>query len=90
MFFFIFYYIIYDIIYDILLACVSLPLQRPIFPLHRALTTMILTEQWIQTTRVTMQINSLCQTGTWKKTIRFLQHFCNRFLLVKQSLTLNS
>ncbi len=57
--------------------CISSPLQRPIFPQHSALTrmqamaTMILTEMWIQTRRVTMQINSLCQTGTWKKTIRF-------------------
>ncbi len=63
----------------ILTACAALPLQRPISPRHSALmqamAATIRTEKWIQTRHVTMLIKALCQKGTWKKTIRFLQHF---------------
>ena len=66
----------------ILTVCAALPLQRQIFPWHsglrslmKAMAATIRTEKWIQPRHVTMLIKALCQTGTWKKTMRFLQHF---------------
>ncbi len=67
---------------QILTACAALPLQRPIVPEHSGLRALmkvmaatIWTEKWIQTRHVTMLVKALCQTGTWKKKMRFLQHF---------------
>ncbi len=77
-------YIISYIYYrlPILMVCPALSLQRPILPGHSALmqamVATIRTEKWIQIRHVTMLIKALCQsrqTGTWQKTMRFLQHF---------------
>ncbi len=72
---------------SILTACPALSLQRPILPGHSALLQAIAetiqTEKWIQTRHMPMlnviadhgPLPGVCQTGTWQKTMRFLQHF---------------
>ncbi len=56
--------------------------RLPIFPGHsglralmKAMVATIRTEKRMQTRHVTMLISALCQTGTWKKSMRLLQHF---------------
>ena len=72
----------YDIIYDIILKIIydaSVPVQLLIFFRHTqqmlSIAGMTMTAKWISTRCVILPIKVLCQTWTWKKMLRFLQHF---------------